>query len=190
MSFIESDAISSAGRAAHDVGLGAIIGGNLFARVGMHPAVAEIEDPRERGKVVNAAWRRYGTVNSAALLAVLAGWAGARVEEAKPSMLSGRERALALATDVAVGAVAVTGVAAGLEGMRFGSMEPEGAVPLSDGDSASPQASPGERRSKGLLRSIGSLHLASAVALAAINASLAQANFRRPPARRLLRRRY
>jgi hypothetical protein len=190
MGFIESDAISSAGRAAHDVGLGAIIGGNLFARVGMHPAVAAIDDPRERGKVVNDAWRRYGTVNSLALISVVAGWAGARADEASPRMLSGRERRLALAKDVAVGAVAVTGIAAGLEGMRFNAMEPEGAVPLSDGDSASPQATSTERRSKGTLRSIGSLHLAAAIALAAINSSLSQANFRRPPARRLLRRRY
>jgi hypothetical protein len=74
--------------------------------------------------------------------------------------------------------------------MRFNAMEPEGAVPLSDGDSASPQATSTERRSKGTLRSIGSLHLAAAIALAAINSSLSQANFRRPPARRLLRRRY
>lgn len=190
MSFIESDAISSAGRAAHDVGLAAIIGGNLFARVGMHPAVAAIEDPRERGKVVNAAWRRYGTVNSLALASVLAGWAGARAEEASPRMLSGRERRLALGKDAAVAAVAVTGIAAGLEGMRFRSMEPEGAVSLADGDSASAEATPGERRAKGVLRAIGSMHLLAAIALAAVNSSLSQANFRRPPARRLLRRRY
>ncbi len=190
MSLIESDAISSAGRAAHDVGLAAIIGGNLFARIGMHPAVGTIEDPRERGKVVNAAWRRYGTVNSLGLLAVVAGWAGARADEASPRWLSERERKLALAKDVAVGAVAVTGIAAGLEGMRFASMEPQGAVSLDDGDSASAQATPDERRAKGALRSIGSLHLAAAIALAAINSSLSQANFRRPPARRLLRRNY
>jgi hypothetical protein len=190
MSFIESDAISSAGRAAHDIGLGALIGGNLFARIGMHPAVAGISDPRERGKVVNEAWRRYGTVNSIALLSVVAGWAGARADEASPRMLSGRERKLAVAKDVAVGAVAVTGIAAGLEGMRFSSMEPQGAVPLADGDSASAQATPPEQRAKGTLRSIGTLHLVSAIALAAINSSLSQANFRRPPVRRLLRRRY
>lgn len=187
---VESDAISSAGRAAHDVGLGAIIGGNLFARVGMHPAVAEIGDERERGKVVNAAWRRYGTVNSLALAAVVGGWAGARADEARPGGLSARERPLAIAKDVAVGLVAVTGIAAGLEGMRFGSMEPSGAVPLEDGDQASERATDEERRSKRLLRTVGSCHLGAAIALAAINATLSQANFRRPPVRRLLRRRY
>lgn len=190
MSLNESDALSSAGRAVHDIGLGAIIGGNLFARVGMHPAVSRIEDPRERGKVVNDAWRRYGTVNSLALGGVIAGWAGARLDEASPRMLSRRESRLALAKDLAVGAVALTGVAAGLEGMRFGAMEPDGAVPLTDGDTASAAASPGERRSKRVLSAVGACHLGAALALATINASLAQANFRRPPARRLLRRSY
>lgn len=187
---VESDAISSAGRAAHDVGLGALIGGNLFARVGMHPAVGQIGDERERGKVVNEAWRRYGTVNGLALAAVVGGWAGARADEARPSGLSARERPLALAKDVAVGLVAVTGIAAGLEGMRFGKMEPGGAVPLEDGDHPSERATAEEQRSKRLLRTVGSCHLAAAVALAAINATLSQTNFRRPPVRRLMRRRY
>jgi len=187
---VESDAISSAGRAAHDIGLAAIVGGNLFARVGMHPAVAEIADERERGKVVNAAWRRYGTVNSLGLAALVLGWAGARADEASPGNLSERERPLALAKDVMVGIVAVTGVAAGLEGMRFGSMEPSGAVPLDDGDQASDRATVQERRSKKLLKAVGSCHLGAALALVAVNSSLSQANFRRPPVRRLLRRRY
>jgi len=187
---IPSDALSSAGRAAHDIGLAAIIGGNLFARVGMHPAMREIADQEERGKVVNAAWRRYGTVNSLGLAAIVAGWAGARLDEASPSMLSERERHLAAAKDVAVGIVAITGVAAGLEGMRFGSMEPGGAVPLEDGDTAAASATDDERRSKRILSAIGACHLGAALALAGINASLSQANFRRPPAKRLLRRRY
>ena len=190
MSLVGSDAISSAGRAAHDIGLAAIIGGNLFARIGMHPAVAEIDDPRERGKVVNAAWRRYGTVNSLGLSALVVGWAAARAGEARPGMLSAREGRLASAKDVAVAVVAITGVAAGLEGMRFGSMEPEGAVPLAHGDSASAEATGGERRSKRVLSALGSCHLGAALALAAINATLAQAGHRRPPVRRLLRRNY
>ena len=56
--------LSQFGRAAHDFGLAGLLGGNLFGRLALHPAVAEISDPAERGKVVNAAWRRYGTVNS------------------------------------------------------------------------------------------------------------------------------
>jgi hypothetical protein len=187
---ISSDSISSAGRAAHDVGVGALIGGNLFARVGMHPAMAEVSDARERGMAVNEAWRRYGTVNALALGAIITGWAGARLDEASNSNLSARERPLAAAKDAAVVATAVTGIAAGLAGMSFAEMEPGGAVPLRDGDTAAHEATGPERRMKRFLNVVGSLNLASAVALASVNAALAQTNFRRPPTRRLLRRRY
>src|SRR3954468_8888923 len=87
--------LSQVGRAAHDLGLAGLLGGNLFGRLALHPSVTEIRDKGERGKVVNAAWRRYGTVTSVSLLAVAAGWAGARAEEARPRHLSRAERRLA-----------------------------------------------------------------------------------------------
>ncbi len=187
---LHSDNVSSLGRAAHDIGLGALIGGNLFARVGFHPALGEIADERERGKVVNSAWRRYGTVNSLALGAVVAGWAAARADEASDRMLSPRERDLAKAKDVAVIALAVTGMASAIEGVRFGAMAPDGAVPLEDGSEPSASTAPKQAKAKRTLNALGALHLGSALALAGINAALSQANFRRPPVRRFLRRRY
>ena len=187
---VRSDAVSSAGRALHDIGLGAMIGGNLFGRIGMHPALRRVSEPRERGEVVNAAWRRYGAVNGLSLAAVLAGWAGARTGEARPEMLSERERRLALAKDAAVGAVAVTGIAAAAQGIRFASMEPDGAIPLADGSEPAPETPAREARAKRVLNVLGGLNLLSALALATANAALGQAGFRRPPARRLLRRRY
>ena len=187
---VSSDALSSLGRAAHDVGVGAIIGGNLFARVGLHPAVGELSDPRERGMVVNESWRRFGVVNGLALTAIVGGWAGARLDESSNRMLSIRERPLAAAKDLAVVATALTGIAAAASGMSFHGMEPGGAVPLSDGDNTAPEATQKEARTKRFLNLVGSLNLASAVALASVNAALSQSNFRRPPARRLLRRRY
>lgn len=187
---VESDSISSAGRAAHDIGLAAILGGNLFARVGMHPAVAEVSDPRERGKVVNRAWARYGVVNGVGLAAVVAGWLGARADEARPRRLSERERRLALVKDGAVAALAASGLASAVAGRRFARMEPGGAVPLTDGDQTAAEASDAEARTKRALNLLGAANLVSAAALSTANASLAQANFRRPPLRRLLRRRY
>jgi uncharacterized membrane protein len=79
---IPSVPLSQAGRAAHDLGLAGLLGGNLFGRLALHPSVTAISDEAERGKVVNAAWRRYGTVNSLSLLAVTTGWLGARAGEA------------------------------------------------------------------------------------------------------------
>ena len=63
-------ALSKVGRAAHDVGLAGLLGGNLYGRLAMHPSVTAISDERERGKVINAAWRRYGTINALSLAAV------------------------------------------------------------------------------------------------------------------------
>lgn len=182
--------MSSAGRAAHDAGLAAMLGGNLFGRLAMHPALESVSDASERGRVVNRAWTRYGIVNSTSLAALLAGWAGARTNEAHPRWLSPRERVLARAKDVAMAAVVVTGAAAAVEGMRFSRMQPEGAVPLADGSHPGPYTPPEAARLKRRLNRLSTAAIASELALLATNASLGQANFRRPPLRRLLRRRY
>jgi hypothetical protein len=187
---VKSDRASSAGRALHDLGAAALFGGNLFARVGMHPALASITAPRERGAVVNRAWRRYGTVNSTSLAAVVGGWALARSDEASDRMLSDSERRLALAKDYAVAAVAVTGVASAVSGVLFARMEPDGAVKLEDGSDPLPDTPKREANTKRVLNVLGAAELASTGALVAINAALSQAGFRRPPVRRLLRRSY
>jgi len=187
---VESDAISSLGRAAHDVSLAALIGGNLFGRVAMHPALSLVSDPRERGRVVNSAWQRYGFVNSFALTALLAGWVPARFGEARAELLSEQERMLAVGKDIAMGAVAVTGVAAAVQGIRFARMESGGAIPLEDGSTPAPEAPESEAAAKRRLNVLGSAQLASTLALATVNAALSQASFRRPPKRRVLKLRY
>ena len=187
---VESDLLSSIGRGVHDVGVGALIGGNLFGRVALHPSLSEVGDERERGRLLNRSWQRYGPVNAAALAAVVGGWAGARLDEARPGMLSERERRLALGKDAAVGAVTVTGLATIVAGILFSATEPDGAVPMESGERPAPQASERSERLKRLVNALGALQLGSAIGLAGVNAALAQSNFRRPPARRLLRRRY
>jgi len=185
---IESDTVSSAGRAAHDVGLAALLGGNLFGRLAMNPALGRVSDPSERGEVVNAAWRRYGTVNSLGLAALLAGWYGARATETQPRYLTDRERSLAKAKDVTVGVVALTGVAAAVEGVRFARDCPDGAVPLTDGSTPSADTPPDAARRKRVLNALSAASIVSEVALWGINAAMAQANFRRPAKRRVLKR--
>jgi hypothetical protein len=178
--------LSQVGRAAHDIGLAGMMGGTLFGRLALHPAVAAIADPRERGAVVNAAWRRYGVVNSIGLVALVAGWAGARAVEARDRELSPRERTLARAKDVLVALTAVGGVASGVEGVRFARQAPHGAVPLVDGDHPAPGASPGAAALKRRLNMLGVATLATETGLVAVNAALAQEGFRRPPLRRRL----
>jgi hypothetical protein len=185
---LTDDRLSAGGRALHDLGAAALFGGNLFARVGMHPALADISAPRERGLVVNHAWRRYGTVNSVSLLAVLVGWTLARRDEASNRMLSTSERRLAKAKDVAAGAVAVGGLASALGGVLFARMEPAGAIALADGASPTAETPDREARAKRIVNVLGAAELVSSGALVAVNAALAQVGFRRPPVRRLLRR--
>ncbi|MBV9917675.1 MAG: hypothetical protein JO153_14310 [Solirubrobacterales bacterium] len=187
---IPSDRVSSAGRSAHDLALAALIGGNLFGRVAMHPALTEVSDKAERGKVLNRAWRRYGTVNSLALGTLVAGWVPARLNEAHPRWLSPRERRLAVAKDVAMGTVVLTGLASAAGGVGFSQQAPDGAVPMSSGHDPAPEAPPRAARMKRAVNLLGALNLLSEVALLAVNSSLAQANFRRPPLRRVLRRNY
>jgi hypothetical protein len=178
--------LSQVGRAAHDIGLAGLLGGNLFGRFALHPSVTEISDSGERGKVVNAAWRRYGTVNSLSLLAVTAGWAGARAQEARPKHLSPAERRLAVAKDVLVGVVAVTGIATAAQGIRFSRQAPGGAVPLRDGDHTEASATAEQQRAKKRLNPLGLASLAAEAGLVSVNAALGQQNFRRPPKRRAL----
>ena len=184
----ERDAITTAARAAHEISLAAILGGNLFARIAMHPALHEASDERERGKIVNAAWRRYGAVNSVALVALIAGWAVSRAGEPDREALPALPRALTTARDAAIVAVAATGVAAGTQGIRFSRMEPEGAIPLEDGNEPAVDASPGEGRAKRRLNVIGSIHLISALALAGLNAALSRPRLEPPRERRRRRR--
>jgi hypothetical protein len=142
----------------------------------MHPALRRVHDERERGAVVNAAWRRYGTVNSLSLAAVVAGWAGERFGDGQP-------RSRARAKDVAVGAVAVTGLAAAAEGVRFSRACPDGAVPLADGSTPAGATPPSAARQKRVLNALSYANLGAELALAAVNALAPPVP---PPARRRL----
>lgn len=187
---IRSDFASSAGRAAHDLALAALLGGNLFGRVAMGPSLEEISEESERGRVLNRAWRRYGTVNSVALMTLVASWLPARLNDTHPRRLSDGERRLAVAKDVAVGAVIATGLASAASGVGFAKQAAGGAIPMESGMQTASQASPRASMLKGTVNVLGALNLFSEVSLAAINAATSQTGFRRPPARRVLRRRY
>lgn len=174
---------SQVGRAAHDIGLAGLLGGQLFGRMALHPAVTRISDPRERGEVVNAAWRRYGAVNGLGLLAVTGGWVGARAAEAADRNLSRREERLAKARDVLLALVFAGGVGNAVQGVRFAR---QGATPMLDGDTPAPDAAPQAKRIKRTLNGLSLLSIGSEVALVAVNAAFSQENFRRPPLRRRL----
>lgn len=152
---------SPALRAVRDLGLAGLLGGNLFGRLALHPAVAEISDPAERGKVVNAAWRSYSTVNTLGVVAAGAGWLATR----------GESDPLTVAGDVLLGVTAAAGLATGFEGMRFAKTAPQGAVPLDDGDHAARQATQRQAQLKQRLNVLGLVTLGAEAALVAVSAA-------------------
>ncbi|MDB4958545.1 MAG: hypothetical protein JWO36_6114 [Myxococcales bacterium] len=112
--------LSAAAWVLHDVGLATAIGGTLFGREALQPAIHEIKDPAVRGKVADIAWRRFSWMNLAGHVAVAATWFFGR------SMLSGREvsktsRNLTLAKDALVIASLATGITSMILGRVLGS---------------------------------------------------------------------
>jgi hypothetical protein len=171
-------AVPLAGQVAQDVALAALIGGNLFGRVAMHPALSDISDASERGKVLNRAWRRYGTVNSTALAALVAGWMTARQTETALPVLSRGRRTLLMAKDVAVGTVVVTGLASALGGVGFAQQAPDGAVPMASGTEPGPETPGRAAQLKRLVNVLGGLNLGSELGLMTINALLLRSTAR------------
>ena len=178
--------LSQVGRAAHDLGLAGLLGGNLFGRLALHPSVTEISDKRERGKVVNTAWRRYGIVNSLSLAAVAAGWAGARAEEARPKHLarpSGASRSPRTSWSASSrSAVWPPPRRASASPAR----RPTGPCRSTTATTPRAEATTAQRRAKRRLNVLGLVSLAAEAGLVGVNAALGQQGFRRPPARRVL----
>lgn len=163
-----------AAQTAQDAALAALLGGNLFGRVAMHPALHEISDQTERGRVLNSAWRRYGTVNSAALAILVGGWVQNRSDQTGRLWTSPVRRRLVLVKDIAVGAVVVTGVASAIGGVEFAQQAPGGAVPLQTGSEPSPDTPPRAARLKRVMNVVGGLNLAAELALVVVNAAVSR----------------
>ena len=112
--------LSSAAWIAHDVGLATALGGTLFGREALHPALREgIDDQLDRDRVADSAWRRFSWINLAAHGAMAATWFAGR------SMLSGREvsrkaRPLTVAKDALITASLATGLASVVLGRILG----------------------------------------------------------------------
>ena len=164
---------------AQDTALAALVGGNLFGRLAMHPALTGVSDKQERGKVLNRAWRRYGTVNSTALAALVAGWVSTRQDETGPLWTSPRRRRLILTKDIAVGAVVATGLASAAGGVGFARQAPDGAVPMDSGSSPAAETSQQATNLKHLVNVLGGLNLAAELALVGVNARLERSVSRR-----------
>jgi hypothetical protein len=183
-----ADTLANTTRAAHDVGLAAWLGGAMFGKFALNPSLEKISSRPERGSVSNAAWNGYNSVNAAGLAAAALGWGAARLTEAKTANLSGPEKALARAKDGLMTAAVLTGIANGVQGARLARQAPDGAVPMETGTKPSTETPATAARIQRSLSMLGTLNIASGVALIAVNAVLAQTNHSHPAKRRALRR--
>jgi hypothetical protein len=133
-----------------------------------------VSDPSERGQVLNHAWRRYGNINSLALVALVSGWISTRADETAPLWTSPRRRGLVLAKDVAVGAVVLTGLASAAGGVGFAQQAADGAVPMTDGSEPVPSTPPRTRSLKRAENVFGALNLGAELTLLGVNALLSR----------------
>lgn len=152
----------------------ALVGGQLFGRLAMGPALRQIADKRERGKLLNASWRRYGTVNSASLAVLVGTWIPIRQAELERRLLGRTDRTLIYVKDATVAAVAVTGLISAAGGVAFASEEPEGAVPLESGSQPAAETPGRAAKLKRAINSLGAVNLACELALVAVNVALHQ----------------
>jgi hypothetical protein len=145
--------LSTAAWAAHDVGLATAIGGTLFGRTALQPALNEITSPMERDRVSADAWQRFSLFNLIAHGTMAATWLIGR------GMLSGREvsmrtRQLTRIKDGLVIASLVTGVGSVLLGNRLGKRAREGMGPAETHDRVNQE---GVKRTKVIQRATGGL---------------------------------
>jgi hypothetical protein len=183
-----SDTLANTTRAAHDVGLAAWLGGAMFGKIALNPSLERITSHAERGSVSNAAWNGYNAVNAAGLGAAALGWGAARLTEANPANLSGREKALSTAKDGLMAAAVLTGLANGVQGVRLAKQAPEGAVPIETGTKPAAETPPKAAKIQRSLELLGNVNIAAGVALVAVNAVLAQTDHSRPAKRRAFTR--
>jgi|SRR5215207_1762502 len=184
-----NDSLAEGARAAHDWGLASWLGGSMYGQFALNPAVRQIEDKRDRGKVVNAAWNGYNIINSVSLGSVAVGWFASRLTETRPDRLNESERQLAMAKDGLTLAALATGVTSGILGARLAKQAPEGAVPIEGGTKPAPETPPEAAKAQRSLAVLGAANIASGVGLVIVNALLAQRSHSRPPLKRALFRR-
>jgi len=184
-----NDTLAQSARAAHDWGLASWLGGSMYGQFALNPAVAQIDDKKERGKIVNAAWNRYNVINAVSLGSVAVGWFASRLTETRPDRLTETERRLAMAKDGLTVMALGTGIASAVQGAKLARQAPEGAVPIERGTKPAVETPPEAAKAQRTLAGLGLTNIASGVGLVVVNALMSQLEHSRPPLRRALLRR-
>lgn len=184
-----NDKLQDANQVLHNVGMATWVGGALFGRAALNPAVSRVSVPAERGAVANAAWGKYNAMNAVALSAVGLGYLGGRLTELRWSNLSRREKPLVRAMDVFTATGVATGLATGVLGTRLARQAPGGAVPVETGSRPGPETPASASRIQRAINVLGVANLASGIGLVASTGMFWRSAVSRPPLHRALRRR-
>ncbi|HEY2030841.1 MAG TPA: hypothetical protein VGH20_16710 [Myxococcales bacterium] len=150
-------ALTTGALALHDLGIAAGFGGALFGKYSLGPAVRGIEDEKERGKVLEAAWNRYKWVNGISLGAVALTWLAGR-SAFSGRILGRRTRNLVLTKDVLIGTTVAATIAASAIGSYLGA-ENGGYVPTREGGKPSPNATPEQKTAQRAVSIVGTVNL-------------------------------
>ena len=130
--------LSTAAWVAHNLGLAACFGGQLFGKLALNPKLDAPGSKTERAKMLNAAWNRYNVVNAVSLGTAAASWFVGRAGISGDS-IDEDARNLVLAKDALFVASILTGLASIISGLRLARQAPEGATPIQTGTEPAPE---------------------------------------------------
>jgi hypothetical protein len=155
--------LSTAAYAAHDVGLATAIGGVLFGRAALQPALHEVTNTAERDRASACAWSRFSWINLAAHGVMAATWLAGR------TLLSGREvsgsaRTMTRVKDGLVIGSLLTGIASNLLGWRLGKKIEQNKGPAQIEEGMAPK----DKRTAALHKTVGVLGNANLIVNVAI----------------------
>lgn len=158
-------------RALHDVGLAVWCGGSLMGAVSLNGAAATLDDPAQRGRVVNAGWTRWAPVNAAAIGAHLVGGA-LIVRENRGRVASQRGVAEWTGVKAALTAAALATTAA--TGWYSSKVWKENDVPLAGGTEPTAQTPPETQQALSRLKALQWATPVLTAALLVVNAVMGE----------------
>lgn len=124
--------------AVHTLSLAKALGGPLFAKSGLRPAlINQVSDEKERGRIMAAAWNKYNRVNIPAHILFTATWA---IEKSAIRALhtDQRTKELVRVKDILVKGAFIAGIANVIAGKMIQRDFPDG-VPVNDKETTDPK---------------------------------------------------
>lgn len=118
-------------KAVHDIGTAIWFGGTLMGTMALNPAVEVLDDPEERGKMVDEGWALFQPWAAAGLLGALISHIAIR--RGGPKDASKCYKATAVAKDVLMVSALVSSIASMALGEYALHQEPDAYTPVEDG---------------------------------------------------------